>query len=128
MIQTMLNTVEIDIALVSGLILLGVATVVSTIGLTKIGNENTKFAMKRSDGHYLISVASYISLIAFVPLTVYVTTRVFPTLFQQFVSSFLILAVLAYKDIFRKFVLFVLSSILSIILTIVTLPFSLSNN
>lgn len=128
MIQTMLNTVEIDIALVSGLILLGVATVVSTIGLTKIGNENTKFAMKRSDGHYLISVASYISLIAFVPLTVYVTTRVFPTLFQQFVSTFLILAVLAYKDIFRKFVLFVLSSILSIILTIVTLPFSLSNN
>lgn len=128
MIQTMLNTVEIDIALVSGLILLGVATVVSTIGLTKIGNENTKFAMKRSDGHYLISVASYISLIAFVPLTVYVTTRVFPTLFQQFVSSFLILAVLAYKSILRKFVLFVLSTILSVILTIVTLPFSLSNN
>lgn len=109
------NLIEVDALVVLGSIIQTIGAVLALIGLQKYDNSGLSLTRGPSkEVKKYVNAGSRVTLIALIPLTIYATTRIFPTLFQQFVVTAIVLAGFAYFDGIRDMLVILLGTILSL--------------
>ena len=118
-----INAIEIDVALVSGLMALLLACVVTVIGFIKMaGQSNYQIRLGSSEADKLVNIGNLITLVALFPLTIYVVTRAFPTLFQQFIICFIVLGVFTTVEKSRYIIQIPVSYAMLVVIAIIEIP------
>lgn len=121
MIGNITAIVELDVALISGLFTLFLASLVTLVGFAKTAQEGKlKVKMGQSEGEKFVNIGSLITLIALIPLTIYITTRTFPTLFQQLIVTFLLLVVFTFIKKARYIIQFPIALTFAFFISIIT--------
>jgi hypothetical protein len=121
MIGNITSIVEFDVALISGLLTLFLASLVTLVGFAKTAQEGRlKVKMGRSEGEKFVNIGSLLTLIALIPLTIYITTRTFPTLFQQLIVTFILLVVFTFIKKARYIVQFPIALTFAFVISIIT--------